>query len=108
MTERETKLDDWGDWDYEKILRDNDIQVTWDDGSLVDHNGNPCGKDARLTGWRFYWSGGTVLIGHVTEEIARKASAMEAALWLLGVAGNTSIKLMRGYIMYLEEQDAPI
>ena len=73
------KLDDWVDghcdaWDYEAVLRDNNVRVVWDD-TWVDGCGNemPAGEFAA---WSMSWKQGCISIGPVTETIARKAAAL--------------------------------
>jgi hypothetical protein len=101
-------LDDWKDdkpnaWDYEAVLRDNEVTVEWC-GTLVDGDGRewPAGE---LAGWGFYWKHGAIHIGQTTEVIARKAAALFVSLWLRGVSASFCDKLMDGFIGFLERQE---
>lgn len=85
---RETKLDDWPNWDYEAVLRDNNVTVDCDDD-----------------GWGYMWKYGTGTLGFVTETQARKGAAMFVSLWLLGVSATFADKLTDGYLMVLDFQD---
>jgi len=104
-------LDDWVDgnpdaWDYETILRDNNVTVEWDDYDKPTSDGvtfEPAPPD--LCGWGFYWVHGAIHIGQTSEQIARKAAALFVSLWLRGVSASFCDKLMDGYICFLERQE---
>jgi len=106
--ERGIVLDDWKDgqpdaWDYEQVVKDNQVTVDWDD-TLVDGDGNktPAGEFA---GWGLYWKNGTIHIGRTAETIARKAAALFVSLWLRGVSASFADTLMDGHICFLERQE---
>jgi hypothetical protein len=85
------KLDDWVDgrpdsWDYEAVLRDNDVLVEWD-------------NEEPQVGYYFSWKHGTCLLGCSDYIQARKAAAVFVSLWLLGVSASFAIKLTRGYLL---------
>jgi len=82
-------LDDWN-WDYETILRENEVTVD-------------CPDD-----WGFYWKHGCIHIGQTTEIIARKAAALFVSLWLRNVSASFCGKLMDGFICLLERQEGII
>jgi hypothetical protein len=97
---REITLDDWANgkpdaWDYESVLRDNDVTVEWYDEWY----------DEVTDGWYFYWTHGTSHIGQCSEKIARKAAALFVSLWLRNVSASFCNKLMDGFIMWLEFQE---
>lgn len=74
------KLDDWADghpdaWDYDKVLRDNEVTVDWCDQLTSDGvTYTPAPPD--LCGWGFYWKHGAVHIGPCSEKVARQAAAL--------------------------------
>ena len=99
-------LDDWVEtvpdaWDYEAVLRDNEVRVEWDDGTLVDSEGQVLPDKCDLTGWRFVWQYGTMLLCQGDETIARKAAALFVSLWLRGISASFCDKLTTGYIWHL-------
>ena len=100
-------LDDWIDgkpgWDYEAVLRDNNVTVPWDD-TVVDSDGNIC-PAGEFAGWGLSWQHGVIYIGQTTEQIARQAAALFVSLWLRGVSASFCDKLMDGYMCYLERQE---
>jgi|WetSurMetagenome_2_1015567.scaffolds.fasta_scaffold74716_3 hypothetical protein len=102
-------LDDWADkvpdaWDYDKVLCDNDVSVTWCDEITSDGvTYTPAPPD--LCGWCFGWKYGSIYIGHTTEIIARKAAALFVELWRRHVSASFCNKLMDGYIIWLERQE---
>jgi hypothetical protein len=114
MSERERPLpllDDWVNgqpdaWDYEAVLRENNVTVEWCDTlvDVVDGNGNktPAGD---MASWSMSWKHGTMDIGPTTEVIARKAAALFVSLWLRGVSASFADKLMDGFVVYLERQE---
>ena len=102
------KLDDWGPdgpdgWDYEEVLRENHVTVEWCDKITVDGETFQTAPP-ELCGWGFYWEHGSIHIGHTSEIIAHKAAALFVSLWLRGVSASFCVKLMDGYIGYLERQ----
>ena len=103
------KLDDWRDgtpdgWDYEAVLRENEVNVVWCDQMTGDGKTfEPCPPD--LCGWSLTWKHGCIQIGQATEQIARKAAALFISLWLRGVSASFCNKLMDGYITFLERQE---
>jgi hypothetical protein len=97
-------LDDWDVWDYEAVLRENDVSIEWchqitSDG--VTYTEAP----PDLCGWGFSWKHGCIHIGHNTETIARKAAALFVSLWLRGFSASFADKLMDEYIVYLQRQE---
>lgn len=80
-------LDDWT-WDYEAILRENEVTVDYHDD------------------WGFYWKHGSIEIGPTTEIIARKAAALFVSLWLRNISASFCDKLMDGFICFLERQES--
>jgi len=104
-------LDDWVDgrpdaWDYEAVLRENEVTVEWCDQLTSDGiTFTPAPSD--LCGWGLCWKHGYIYIGQTTEIIARKAAAMFVSLWLRNVSATFADKLMDGFIVYLERQENP-
>lgn len=89
-------LDDHPDWDYETVLRQNEVAVEYSD-TLV--NGHGCKHPAEeWVGWSMSWKYGVIFIGQTTETIARKAAAMFVSLWLRGVSASLADKLIDGFI----------
>lgn len=84
--------------DFESILKEQDIKVTWDN-QFIDGKGN-IDIDNDLAGWSLSWKHGCMYIGKTTEEIARKAAALFVGLWLRGVDCALADKLMWGYVEY--------
>jgi hypothetical protein len=101
-------LDDWTDgvpgWDYEKVLADNDVTVTWEH-TETDSDGRTLEVPAGMCGWAMSWKYGCIFLGRTTEDTARQASALFVSLWLRGVSASFADKLMDGYIVYLERQE---
>jgi hypothetical protein len=102
-------IDDWNDghpdtWGYEAVLRDNGVTVEWSH-QLVDGEGTVTEAPPGLCGWGFYWKHGAIHIGHTTEIIARKATALFVSLWLRRVSASFCDKLIDGFIVYLERQE---
>lgn len=102
-------LDDWKDgqpdaWDYEKVLRDNNVTVEWCD-KLTSDGMTFEQAPPDLCGWGFYWVYGAIHIGQTSETIARKAAALFVSLWQRGVTASFCDKLMDGFIMFLELQE---
>ncbi len=103
------KLDDWRDghpdaWDYEAVLRENEVTVDWDDQLTSDGKTfEPAPPD--LCGWDFSWKHGAIYIGQTSETNARKAAALFISLWLRNVSASFCDKLMDGYICFLERQE---
>lgn len=102
-------LDDWADgepdaFDYEAILRENEVTVEW--GHQNTSDGVTFSKlPPALCGWGFYWKHGAIHIGQTAEIIARKAAALFVSLWLRGVSASLCDKLMDGFIVHLERQE---
>lgn len=103
------KLDDWKEgkpgWDYEAVLRDNDVRVEWCDKVTTDGETFEQAPP-ELCGWGFYWVNGAIHIGRCTETIARKAAALFVSLWQRGVTASFCDKLMDGFIVFLERQES--
>jgi hypothetical protein len=103
-------LDDWVDghpdaWDYEAVLRDNEVLVEWCN-QLTSDGETFTLAPPNLCGWGFYWKHGAIHIGQtLTPVIARKAAALFVSLWLRGVSASFCDKLMDGYIIFLERQE---
>jgi hypothetical protein len=102
-------LDDWANgvpdaWDYEAVLRDNEVTVTWGD-TLVDGAGRTFPASPGLCGWDFSWRNGSIFIGRTSETIARKAAAIFVSLWLRHVSASLCCKLMVVYARGLELQE---
>jgi len=101
-------LDDWVDghpdaWDYDAVLRENDVQVEWCD-TMIDGEGIEH-RAGEFAGWSMSWKHGVIFVGRVSETIARKAAALFVSLWLRGVPASFCDKLMAGFIMFLERQE---
>ena len=104
-----THLDDWKDgqpdaWDYEAVLRDNEVTVAWSH-QFVDGEGTVTEAPPDLCGWSFSDKSGFIHIGRTTEIIARKAAALWTALWYRRVSASLCCRLMEGYIEHLELQE---
>jgi hypothetical protein len=102
-------LDDWKDgvpdgWDYEAVLRDNDVKVEWSH-QLTSDGVTFSEAPPDLCGWGFYWVHGAIHIGATTEMIARKAAALFVSLWQRRVSASFCDKLMDGFIVFLERQE---
>jgi hypothetical protein len=102
-------LDDWVEgepdaWDYEAVLRDNNVTVEWSD-TVVDGDGKEY-HEPEFAGWGLGWKNGGVFIGQTTEQIARKAAALFVSLWLRSVSASFADKLMDGFICFLERQES--
>jgi hypothetical protein len=100
-------LDDWVNgipdaWDYEAVLEEYDVTVVWDDEATCDFV-TWTKLPPNLCGWSCQWVHGAIFIGQTTEVVARKAAALLVSLWLRGVSASFAVKLMEGYIMYLEK-----
>lgn len=109
----EPLLDDWykgtdgryhPGWDYETVLRDNNVVVEWCH-QMVDGEGTVSESPPEFCGWGFSWRHGAIHVGRTTEKIARKASALFVRLWQLGVSASMADKLMDGYVRHLELQE---
>jgi len=87
------KVDDWlDDWNYEAVLKDNDVLVV----------STEVGGDDM---WSLSWSHGVIGMGNVrNQEIARKGAAMFVTLYLRGFSTSLSDNLMDGYMTFLERQ----
>jgi hypothetical protein len=103
---RQPTLDDWVDnipdaWDYEKVLRDNDVIVRLC-VEMINGDGvvSECPPD--LQGWSLHWKNGCIHIGKCSEIHARKAAALFIELWQRGVSASFADKLMSGFLWYLE------
>jgi hypothetical protein len=86
------KLDDRKDghadaWDYEAVLRENNVSVEWCD-KLTSDGVTFTEAPPDLCGWTFCWKHGSIHIGRTTEPIARKAAALFVSLWLRGVSAS--------------------
>jgi len=106
-------LDDWyhgvdgkyhPGWDYEAVLRDNDVTVEWCH-QMVDGEGTVSESPPELCGWGFSWKHGAIHVGRTTEKNARKAAALFVRLWQIGVSASFADKLMGCYINHLERQE---
>lgn len=102
-------LDDWKGgkpdaWDYEAVLRDNEVTVEWCD-TLIDGNGNEH-RAGEFAGWGFYWKHGAIHIGRKTEIIARKTAALFVSLWLRGVSASFCDKIMAGMVWFWQLQES--
>ena len=103
-------LDDWkdgkpDDWDYERVLADNQVTVEWCDQMTSDDGKTFEKMPPEFCGWGFWWKHGCIHIGQCSETIARKAAALFVSLWLRGVSASFTDKLMDGFIMWLELQE---
>ncbi len=90
-------LDDWVDgvpdsWDYELVLKENNV--------LVEPRGLAKGST-----WYLSWDQGFIQIGKTDCVIALKAAALFVSLWLRAVSASFAVKLMQGYILFLEIQN---
>ena len=92
-------------WDYDAVLRENEVIVEWCD-TLVDGNGNEH-RAGEFAGWGFCWEHGAIHIGQCSEQIARKAAALFVSLWLRGVSASFCDKIMSGMIWFWELQIGP-
>lgn len=97
-------IDDW-DFDYEKILTENEVQVEWSD-IVVDNEGHEF-HEPSIAGWGFLWKYDAIHIGKTTEEFARKGAALFISLWLRGFSASLCCRLMEGWISHLELQEQP-
>jgi hypothetical protein len=82
-------LDNWPEWDYEAVLRDNEATV----------------GQAGEYWWTLGWRHGSMGINADDEIIARKSAAMFIELWLRGVTASFADNIAHGYAMWLELQD---
>jgi len=83
------KIDNWPEWDYEAVLRENEVEV------------EKAGKYWYTLGWRH----GSVSINADNEIIARKSAAMFISLFLRGFTCSFADNIAHGYAMWLELQD---
>lgn len=93
-------LDDWADgipdsWDYELVLKENNVVV------------EPCkpSSTGEWSTWCLSWEHGAIQIGKMERVIALKAAALFVSLWLRAVSASFAVKLMQGYILFLEIQN---
>ena len=83
------RLDNWPEWDYEAVLRENEVSVV------------RAGDYWYGLGWRH----GSESINADNEVIARKSAAVFVSLWLCGVTASFADNLAHGFAMWLELQD---
>lgn len=83
------KLDNWPEWDYEAVLRKNDVEVV------------RAGDYWYTLGWRH----GSESINADDEVIARQSAAIFVSLWLRGFSASFADNMAHGYAMWLELQD---
>lgn len=83
------KIDNWPEWDYEAVLRENKVKVV-----RVGDNW-----------YNLSWYHGYESINTNDEVIARQSAAIFVSLWLRGFSASFADNLAHGYAMWLELQN---
>ncbi len=83
------KIDNWPEWDYEAVLRENEVEVVWH----------------RDYWYSMGWRHGSMGINADDETIARKSAAIFVSLWLRGFSCSFADNISHGFAMWLELQN---